>query len=42
MKETKNNTSREQIIALRQGDASADVRKDYWSADDRELLKKCF
>ncbi|MBD5168934.1 MAG: hypothetical protein HDT20_02235 [Oscillibacter sp.] len=42
MKETKDNTCREQIIALRQGDASADVRKDYWSADDRELLKKMF
>lgn len=40
MKETNDRISREQVIALRQGDASAGLRKDYWSDDDREMLKK--
>ena len=40
MKETSNRISREQVIALRRGDASAGLRKDYWSDDDREMLKK--
>ena len=42
MKGTKDSTRRNQIIALRQGDASASVRKNYWSNDDREMLKKKF
>lgn len=40
MKEINDRISREQVIALRQGDASAGLRKDYWSDDDREMLKK--
>lgn len=42
MKGTNNRINREQIIALRQGDTSAGLRKDYWSDDDREMLKKKF
>lgn len=42
MEKTTNNPRREQIIALRQGDASASVRKNCWSNDDREMLKKKF
>ena len=42
MKRTTNNTSREQIIALRQRDASAGLRADYWSSDDRDTLQKMF
>lgn len=40
MKETNNRISRERVIALRRGDACAGLRKDYWSDDDREMLKK--
>lgn len=40
MKEINDRISREQVIALRQGEASAGLRKDYWSDDDREMLKK--
>ena len=42
MKETNNRISRERVIALRRGDACAGLRKDYWSDDDREMLKKKF
>lgn len=36
------NNKREQVIALRQGGASVEIRKDYWSEDDREQLKMMF